>query len=57
MIDRDRQGQTGTGRGRQGQTMTDRDRQGQAGTERVHFLRTGIGPELCDFFKKFGWLL
>ena len=23
----------------------------------VHFLRTGIGPELCDFFKKFGWLL
>ena len=23
----------------------------------VRFLRTGIGPELCDFFKKFGWLL
>ena len=23
----------------------------------VHFLRTGIGSELCDFFKMFGWLL
>ena len=23
----------------------------------VRFLRTGIDPELCDFFKKFGWLL
>ena len=23
----------------------------------VCFLRTGIGYELCDFFKKFGWLL
>ena len=23
----------------------------------VRFLRTEIGPELCDFFKKFRWLL
>ena len=23
----------------------------------VCFLRTGIGHELCDFFKRFGWLL
>ena len=23
----------------------------------VRFLRTGNGPELCDFFKKFEWLL
>ena len=23
----------------------------------VRFLRMGIGPELCDFFKKFGCLL
>ena len=23
----------------------------------VRFLRTGIGPELCDFFKQFEWLL